>query len=116
MQNAYTKRSRKLILVALEPRLFSEAIGDAIQNLRPNLEVEVVEPDDLASEVERQNPPLVLCGGPEPEDGPDGLVWIEYRPHDDARAIIYARGQRLDLGVAKLTDLISIVDTAEGLL
>jgi hypothetical protein len=34
-------------VVAMEPRLYGEAVADAIRNRRPHLEVKIVEPDEL---------------------------------------------------------------------
>ncbi len=39
------------MLLAVEPRAYREAIGLAIENLRPNVEVSVSAPEDLISEV-----------------------------------------------------------------
>ena len=53
-----------VVLVALRPRSYSDTIGHVIGELRPNLAVRVVEPCDLAEQVLRFRPDLVLCSQP----------------------------------------------------
>jgi hypothetical protein len=52
--------------VAIEPRAYRDAIGRVVGDLRPSLDVRVVQPEELGGEVERLAPQLVLCSGPEP--------------------------------------------------
>lgn len=104
-----------LILIALEPLLYSEAIGDAIRERKPHLDVEIVEPDALGPEVARLVPKLVLCSQAGPDRIPEGLAWIEYRPYDHAGVTLRAGGQRFELEVVNLADLLSVVDRAEEL-
>jgi hypothetical protein len=68
------------ILIALEPRTYREAIGNAIRELKPHLEVTIVEPDMLCSEVGRLGTQIVLCSQRKPIDATGGTVWIDYRP------------------------------------
>lgn len=104
-----------LILVALKPRLYSEAIGNVIRHCRPHLEVKIVEQDALDSAVARLDPKLVLCSQDGPVDMPEGLVWIEYRPYAEPKATIHVRGQRFELDVVDLAGMLSVVDKAEDL-
>ena len=102
------------IVLAVEPRSYREAIGSAIQALRPHLEVAVVEPSVLASEVVRLYPELVMCGQPNAVI-PDGvLAWVEYRPYDEW-AEVCLDGRRSKLTDVQLDDLLVIVDEAEEL-
>jgi hypothetical protein len=55
---------RMVVLVAFELRSYSEAIGRAIQMLRPHLEVAIAEQDELGAKVARLDPELVLCSRP----------------------------------------------------
>lgn len=102
------------VVLAVEPRSYREAIGSAIRGLRPHVEVAIVEPGVLASEVVRLDPELVICGQPNTVS-PDGRpAWLEYRPYDE-RAELCLDGRRSKLADVQLDDLLSIVDEAEGL-
>ncbi len=102
------------IVLAVEPRSYREAIGSAIRGLRPHVEVEVVEPGMLASEVVRLDPELVVCGQPNTVAPNGRLAWFEYRPYDDW-AEFCLDGRRSKLADVQLDDLLSIVDEAEEL-
>jgi hypothetical protein len=100
---------RPLVLFALEPRSYSEAIGQTVAALRPDFDILVVEPEDLVAEMERRVPALVFCGGPRPEHCDEAVRWARFRPYDEPEVV------RLD-GVAErfpglgLGDIIGIVD------
>ncbi len=104
-----------VVLVALRPRSYSDTIGHVIGELRPNLAVRVVEPCDLAEQVLRFRPDLVLCSQPNlaAPDGekPSNTSWLEYYPYaeppeDEIRIDGQSSGQR----AVELSDLLAIVD------
>ena len=103
------------VLMAIEPRSYREVIGEAIQGLRPHLEVTIIEPDALEPEMARLDPGLVICSRPStaPANGRPG--WIEFRPYAQPAAKIYVGGQRFELEEVDLEDLLSVVDEAERL-
>jgi hypothetical protein len=72
----HTRRGQKQvkIVVDLEPRSYSGAIGGATRELKPHLQVTIVEPDELASEVERLAPELCFVASTSPiaKAGPSG--------------------------------------------
>jgi hypothetical protein len=105
------------ILIALEPHSYSEAIGGAIQELRPHLEVKTIERSDtLGSEVARPDPKVVLCSQRESTGVASELVWIEHRPYTEPKVTIYMGGvQHWKQDVSGLADLLSVVDRAESL-
>jgi hypothetical protein len=98
-----------LVLLALRPRIYSEAIGRVIADLRPGLEVLVVEPDDLPAEMERKAPALVLCSHPRPEGSGDDVRWAEYRPYLDPEVIRVDGHDELLPGL-RFEDLVGLVD------
>ncbi len=102
------------IVLAMEPRSYREAIGSAIRALRPYVEVAIVEPGVLASEVVRLDPELVICGQPNTVTPNDRPAWVEYRPYDEW-AELCLDGRRSKLADVQLDDLLSIVDEAEEL-
>jgi hypothetical protein len=112
----HPKRGQKQVKIVgdLEPRSYSGAIGDATRELKPHLQVTIVESNELAPEVERLAPELVLCSQHKP-DREGGPVWIGYRPYTESKATIWGRSQSWKLAVVELADLPSVVDPAEDL-
>jgi hypothetical protein len=100
---------RPAVLVAIEPRSYSEAIGRALEVLRPGLAVRVVEPADLVAEVSRLDPDLVVCSQPRVSAASSEARWIEYYPYDE-RAPIRVDGRSEDLAQITLEDLFAVID------
>lgn len=103
------------VLIAIEPRSYREVIGEAIQSLRPQLKVLIVEPDDLAEEVARLDPELIICGQPEDTIPKSKSVWVEYRPYAEPAARISMNGRYRELSEVELEDLLSVADEVEKL-
>lgn len=101
-----------MVLVAVEPRAYGSAFGEAVGRLRPGLDLRVVEPEDLAVEVLRLRPSLVLCSQPRERPGhDDGPAWVEFYPYAAAsRVRVRANGRCSTLEDVDLDDLLSIVD------
>lgn len=112
-----TRKPQLQILVAMEPRIYREAIGCTIQDLRPHLEVTVVEPGALTAEVERLTPKLVICGQANTGVlGVEEMVWVEFRPYDAPVAKICIGSRCSELEEVELDDLLSIVDETERIM
>jgi len=98
-----------LVLFALEPAAYSEAIAGAIGRSRPELEVLALDPVDLHAEAQRRRPRLVLAAGPRPEGLAVAPRWAQYRPYEDPEVVrvdgVPHRFPALDLG-----DLLGLVD------
>src|ERR671917_1599956 len=107
------------LVVAIEPRSYRQVIGEAIKALRPHVEVTVLEPGMLGAGVRRLEPELVFADQPDtfgPEGGPTGrTAWVEFRPYEEPPARVRLAGRRWELEAVELSDLLSIVDEAEGL-
>lgn len=104
------------ILVANEPRSYREAIAGALESLRPDAEVLMVEPEDLGAEIGQGMPGMILCSYATPAVVNGSLAWVELYPGGGPGARIGVNGLRLtaagDLG---LEDLLWIADRAESL-
>lgn len=98
-----------LVLFAVRPRIYAETIGRVIADLRPGLEVLVVEPDGLPAEMGRRTPTLVLCSHPRPESSDDAVRWLEYRPYDDPE-VVRVDGRDELLPGLRFEDLVGLVD------
>ena len=101
--------ARPLVLFAIEPRSYAEAIGGVIAELRPEVDVLVVHPEDLVAEMERRAPTLVLCGEDRPDGCDEAVRWAEFRPYEEPEVVrVDGRDERFPgLG---LEDLLGIVD------
>lgn len=104
------------VLIAIEPRSYREVIGLTIEELRPHLRVEVVEPGTLQSEVSRLRPDLVFCGGSDTVSRSTGAkAWVEFRPYAATQATVCLSGELYAFEDVDLDDILSVVDTTERL-
>lgn len=101
---------RFTLLVALQPRSYSEVIGYTIRVMCLYLKVEVVESDPLHQVVQRMTPHLILCSQPKPAILNGQYPWIEYLPYDEPTAL-RIDGQRREMGRSiELNDLLEVID------
>lgn len=98
------------VMVAVEPRSYREAIGLAIQGLRPHLRVAVVDPLSLVSEVVRHAPDLVLHSRPDSLPSGGGMSWVELPEDTRLPATVCRDGQRSEWRCPDLAGLLSVVD------
>ena len=104
------------VIVAIEPRSYRQAIGQAIQGLRPHLEVVVLEPGTLRAGVERLEPELVIASQPDTFISTAvRSAWVEFLPYEKPPARICLAGRRWELETVDLDDLVSLVDETEEL-
>ncbi|HEX6710821.1 MAG TPA: hypothetical protein VF068_10885 [Rubrobacter sp.] len=103
------------VLIAIEPRSYREAIGEAIQRLRPHLMVAIVEPEDLFVEVGRFEPELVFADRPDTLQSAGRCGWVEFRPYEEPPAKINLGGSLRELKEIDLPVLLSVVDEADEL-
>ena len=85
------------VVMAAEPRVYREAIGETIKDLKPHIEVAIVDPEDLKRAVSNLDPELVICSQPDtftPEGRP---AWIEFRPYDEPTAKVCLGGRYSEL-------------------
>lgn len=104
---------KPLVLFAIEPHSYAQAIGSTIAHLRPGLDVRFVKPEDLVAEMERRTPALVFCDGPRPEDCDAAVRWAQFSPYDEPEVVrVDGRAERFPgLG---LEDLLEVVDRHSG--
>jgi hypothetical protein len=104
------------VLVAIEPRIYREAIGESIRALRPHVEVYVLDPDTLGAGLRRLEPDLVFANRPYSSHAPNGgTAWVEFLPYEHPPARICLAGRQWELETVELEDLLSIVDETEEL-
>lgn len=103
------------ILLANEPTVYREAMAEALRELRPQVEVGVVEPEELDHVVGRLGPHLVVCSRV------DAVVetvfaWMLIYPDGEDRAEFKAGQYRSSVVSVELGDLIRAADLTEQLL
>ncbi len=102
------------MLLANEPRSYRESIAAVFRQLRPGLQVRVVEPEALETNVARFVPDVAICSrvtGAVRERVP---VWVELYPEHAAHSVASEGGRRTEFAEIQLLDLIGILDRAAG--
>ena len=101
--------------MANEPRAYREGIAAVISQLRPEVEIETVEPDSLDTSIERFSPDMVICSKATEALKGSVRVWVELYPENAALSVASIDGRRMEYAEIQLPDLLSIVDKAEEL-
>lgn len=104
------KEDSTILLVALEPRSYSQAIGWAIAALRPALSVRVVEPQDLVEETARFRPRLVLCSRKKHPSALAATGWIEYHFSDYGPPTVIVNDRREKTPALDLYDMLALIE------
>ncbi len=100
------------LLMANEPYAYREVITEAVRDLRPDIEVMVVEPPKLDGAVEDFEPDIVICSSATKIVRSKVGIWVELYPELEAQSIVSIGGERSEISGIQLSDLISIVDGA----
>jgi hypothetical protein len=106
---------RLRLVVANDPRSYREAIAPAIQHLRPDIEVIVVDPADLADQVERWCPHMVISSIPVTRAGESPLCWVVLYPAGKAQVVVTIAGQQTWAHDIDLAELLAVVDCTAAL-
>ncbi|HVD34459.1 MAG TPA: hypothetical protein VNB93_01860 [Rubrobacter sp.] len=102
-------------MTANEPRAYREGIAAVISQLRPEAEIESVEPNALDTSIERFSPDMVMCS--KATDALKGgvRIWEELYSENASLSVASIGGRRMEYAEIQLLDLLSIVDKAEEL-
>jgi hypothetical protein len=100
------------VLLANEPRSYRESIAAVFRQLRPGLEVKVVEPEALESNVARFDPDVAICSRVTGVVRDRVPVWVELYPEHAAHSVASEGGRRTEFAEIQLLDLIGILDRA----
>ena len=102
------------ILLANEPRSYRETLAAALQILKPNTEVFVIDPDKLDSEVERLSPQLVICSRTTPTVETRSFAWVELYPEYRSASVVSVGEERSTIAWIELADLLKVIDRTES--
>lgn len=100
------------VLLTVEPRAYREAIGVALDQVRPDIEVVIEEPENMEAALRSFEPEIVVCSKVNDLVRQNSLAWIELYPQNEPHAIV-----RSVYGISTVFDfdfdmLIEIVDEA----
>lgn len=102
------------VLLANDPRSYRESIAAVFRQLRPEIEVEVADPEALESCVARFSPHVAICSRITGEVRERVPVWVELYPEHGSRSVASEGGKRTEFAEIQLGDLLSILDRAAG--
>ncbi|MCA1703772.1 MAG: hypothetical protein LC808_11125 [Actinobacteria bacterium] len=103
---------RVLIATEEEHRAYREMIGEALRQMRPRVEVSVVESSEVDEKLVRLDPDVVVRGASGPLDSADCLAWIELSLEPDRPSKIRLEGRCWETANPGIADLLSVVDEA----
>jgi hypothetical protein len=105
---------RLRLVVANDPRSYREAIATAIQRLQPDVGV-VVDPADLADQVEQWRPHMVISSVPVAWAGDYPLCWVALYPAGKTQVVVTVAGQQTWAHDIDLAELLAVVDRTAAL-
>jgi hypothetical protein len=106
---------RLRLVVANDLRSYREAIATVIQRLQPDVEVMVVDPADLADQVERWRPHMVISSVPVARAGDYPLCWVALYPAGKMEVVVTVAGQQTWARDMDLAELLAVVDRTAAL-
>jgi hypothetical protein len=106
---------RLRLVVANDPRAYREAIATAIQRLRPDVDVIVVDPADLADQVEHWRPHMVISSVPMARAGGWPLCWVALHPARTTQVVVTVAAQQTWARDIDLAELLAVVDGTAAL-
>jgi len=99
------------LILANEPRSYRDIMARALRDLRPHIEVFVLDPESLDDLAGSLSPDLVI-GSKLTASIQDGVrCWVDLYPDGERVVMINIGGQRRTLMDIRLSELLRIVDT-----
>lgn len=100
------------ILVAIEPRSYSDVLSSALHLLLPAHDVQAAVPVDLDREIARVTPHLVICSRMSETVRAVVHSWILLYPNGHAYAVVSIDGHEEEVPGIDLASLLSVIDAA----
>jgi F420-dependent methylenetetrahydromethanopterin dehydrogenase len=106
------------VLVAFEDdyRTYQGVIASALRVLRPQAEVQTATLDALGEAVERFDPELVICSGPNTVDPGGRMAWVELSVDPTQPSKICVGGRYSESTNPTLEALLEVIDEVEELI
>jgi hypothetical protein len=104
---------RVLIVYENRHRSYGEALEGAVRGLRPGLEVLLVQARELAGEVGRFDPHLVVSGRSNTVDPGGRAAWMTLSEEPEEPSEVCVGGRRRGMENPGLEELLAILDETE---
>ena len=103
------------ILLAVSPLMYRETLAHLIRTNRPNTQVHLAEPEDLAREAASFGPHLIVCSDDAQEVqgvGVPSWVVLRYQNHMSASVLLDGRDPYLIEDIS-IEDLLRVIDETQ---
>ena len=107
---------RVLVVYEDSYRSYGETMSGTIRGLKPGAEVSLVQARELASEVVRFDPHLVVCNRPNAVDPGGRVAWVRLSDEPEEPSEFCLAGRRWGAQNPGLEEVLAILDGTEGLL
>jgi hypothetical protein len=106
---------RVLIVYEDSHRAYGEALEGSVRGMRPDAEVLLVQARELAWEVGRFDPHLVVSGLPNTIDPGGRAAWVTLSEDPDEPSEVCVAGRRRGAENPGMEELLAVIDETEGL-
>ncbi len=104
------------LLVANEPQAYRQVIAAAVQKLRPDIEVSLINlAEDLDSQVLYLLPDMILCSRLTPVVESSSSAWVLLYPEGETKNVISIDGQRTTSADLEFEELLAVIDRVAAL-
>jgi hypothetical protein len=101
---------RVLIVYEDSHRAYGEALEGAVRGMRPDAEVLLVQARQLAGEVKRFDPHLVVSGLPNTVDPGSRAAWMTLSEDPDEPSEVCVGGRRRGMQNPGMEELLAVID------
>ena len=108
--------TRVLVVYEDSYRSYGETMAGTIRGRKPDAEVSLIQARELASEVARFDPHLVVCNRPNAVDPGGRAAWVQLSDDPDEPSEYCLAGRRWWAQNPGLGEVLEIIDGTEGLL
>lgn len=102
------------VMVSNAPRSYRDAMAATLAQLRPEMEVVVVEPDRIDGELSRLAPDVLLCSGLTPLVETAVPVWVDLYPGGVRTAVVCEDGRLSTFPDMDLRGLLELLDRTQS--
>jgi hypothetical protein len=103
------------IVLANEPRAYRDVMAAAFRNLRPQLEIVTVEPDDLGAYLAEAEPAVVVYSREGDGLPPRVFAWVLLYPDGENRATVRVAREETSYDDMEFDDLLGVLDRTVAL-
>ena len=103
------------IVLANEPRAYRDVMAAAFRNLRPQLEIVTVEPDELGAYLAESEPAVVVCSREGEAVPPRVFAWVLLYPDGENRATVRVAREETSYADMEFDDLLGVLDRTVAL-